>query len=134
MNQKRWLDVSERWFRKLLRFYPIDFREAHGESMVETYRDRCRAAMRGGRLAVIGVWTGALFDALRNGPGEHARPAVVCIREFQPTRTRRESSGRPRLAAVSRHHSVSPPSVFVVEVRDGDGGTARGFLPQVNSI
>ena len=77
MNDTRWLDASERWFRRLLRFYPIDFRQEHGESMVETYRDRARAALRGGRLAVVGVWIRALVDALRNGPGEHARPAVT---------------------------------------------------------
>ena len=43
------LDLSERWFRLLLRLYPADFRDEMGDSVVETYRDRARDAVnRGG--------------------------------------------------------------------------------------
>ena len=42
------VDASERWLRLLLRLYPADFRDEMGEALVETYRDRCRAAARDG--------------------------------------------------------------------------------------
>jgi putative ABC transport system permease protein len=84
----RLVDISERWFRLLQRLYPPDFRDDMGDAVVDTYRDRARAALgRGGsgsargagiggvmRLAV--VWIRAFFDSLRNGPGERVRPAV----------------------------------------------------------
>ncbi len=84
----RLVDISERWFRLLQRLYPPDFRDDMGDAVVDTYRDRARAALnRGGsgsaagigiggvmRLAV--VWMRAFFDSLRNGPGERVRPAV----------------------------------------------------------
>ncbi len=77
MNEAGWLRLSERWLRLLLRLYPPDFREAMGPALVEAYRDRCRAALRGrGTGAVIGIWLGALADSVRNGPGERMRPAV----------------------------------------------------------
>ncbi|HVS63160.1 MAG TPA: ADOP family duplicated permease [Thermoanaerobaculia bacterium] len=69
--------ASERWFRLLLRLYPVDFRDEMGEGFVETYLDRARAAReRRGALGLLGVWGRALWDSLRNGPGERARPAV----------------------------------------------------------
>ena len=77
MNETRWLARSEWWFRLLLRFYPVDFRDEMGEAYVETYRDHARDALRrGGVLRLAAVWLRALVDSVRNGPGEHARPAV----------------------------------------------------------
>lgn len=76
-SEARWLGASERWLRLTLRLYPGDFRDEMGEGVVETYRDRCRAALRrGGVLALGGVWMSALGDGLRNGVGERLRPAV----------------------------------------------------------
>lgn len=70
--------ASERWLRLLLRLYPADFRDEMGEALVETYRDRCRAAAaRGGRLAVAWIWLRALVDSLRNGVGERLRPGIA---------------------------------------------------------
>jgi putative ABC transport system permease protein len=70
-------EPSERWLRLLLRLYPADFRDEMGEALVETYRDRCRAAARtGGALALAGVWARALLDSVVNGLGERLRPAV----------------------------------------------------------
>src|SRR5262249_59424126 len=49
-----------------------------GEGLVESYRDRSHEAFnRGGILAVMLVWCAALRDSLRNGVGEHLRPAVA---------------------------------------------------------
>ena len=77
-REGRWLAASERWLRLTLRLYPGDFRDEMGEALVETYRDRCRDALRaGGPIALGGVWLRALGDSLRNGLGERLRPAVA---------------------------------------------------------
>jgi putative ABC transport system permease protein len=77
MNGNRFIDVSERWFRILLRLYPADFRDEMGDALVEAYRDRAREALaRGGLVRLAGVWLRALVDALRNGPGERSHPAA----------------------------------------------------------
>ena len=71
------MSASERWFRMLLRLYPVGFREDMGEAFVETYLDRCRdAARRGGSLSVGMIWLAALGDSLRNGLGERLWPGV----------------------------------------------------------
>lgn len=77
MNDSTWLRASERWFRWLTRLYPVDFREEHGQALVEAYRDRCRRALaERGRLALLRVWLRAFADSVRNGLGERVRPAV----------------------------------------------------------
>jgi putative ABC transport system permease protein len=68
--------IAERWFRLLVRVYPAAFRDEMGDAMVEAFRDRARASHR--QFGIVGV--GALcvratVDTLRNGPGEHIRPA-----------------------------------------------------------
>ena len=69
--------ASDRWLRLLLRLYPADFRDEMGEALLETYRDSCRAAVRGGGVgALAGVWLHALADSTRNGLAERVRPAV----------------------------------------------------------
>lgn len=81
MTDQPLLSVSERWFRLLLRFYPVGFRGEMGEAMVETYRDRARYALRrGGVITLAGVWARAVADSLRNGLSERARPAVSARR------------------------------------------------------
>ncbi len=77
MNEQRWLARSERWLRILLRLYPVDFRDEMGDAVVNTYRERCQATLRTrGTLALLRVWLRALWDSLRNGLGERARPAA----------------------------------------------------------
>ena len=77
MSEVRLLRLSDLWFRALLRLYPQDFREEHGDAMLEAYRDRCRAVLRQGRApGLFGVWWAALSDSVWNGPGERLRPAV----------------------------------------------------------
>ena len=78
MSAGRGFERSERWLRLLLRLYPADFRDECGEALVETYRDRCRAAFqRGGVPALALLWLRALADSLYNGLGERARPAIA---------------------------------------------------------
>ena len=77
-DEGRWSDATARWLRLLLRLYPTDFRDEMGESVVEAYRDRARAAERAGGLpAVVLVWLRALLDSLWNGVAERLRPAVA---------------------------------------------------------
>ena len=77
MNSDRLIDLSERWFRLLLRLYPPDFRDDMGEGLVEAYRDRARDTLaRRGLIALAALWLRAFADSLRNGPGERTRPAV----------------------------------------------------------
>ena len=72
------MSASERWFRLLLRLYPVGFREDMGEALVGTYLDRCDDARhRGGILGVAMVWLSALADSVRNGLGERLRPGVA---------------------------------------------------------
>lgn len=78
MNDERWLGRSEHWFRLLLRLYPAHFREELGGGVVETYRDRARAALRRrGLVSLAWVWLRALADSLRNGLGERLRPSIA---------------------------------------------------------
>jgi hypothetical protein len=77
MNEQPWLKRSERWLRILLRLYPVDFRDEMGDAVVNTYRERCRTALRTrGTLGLMRVWLHALWDSLRNGLGERVRPAA----------------------------------------------------------
>ncbi|MEX0912278.1 MAG: ADOP family duplicated permease, partial [Gemmatimonadota bacterium] len=78
MKEQHWLRMSEAWTRLLLRLYPAHFREDLGEAVVEAYRDRYRTALRRGGVASLAVvWVRALWDSLRNGPGERVRPSIA---------------------------------------------------------
>ena len=75
MNQ---MARSDRYVRGLLRFFPEDFRDEMGDSFVDAYRDRARAAAeRGGSGAVRLLYVRAFFDALLNGIAERLRPSVM---------------------------------------------------------
>jgi putative ABC transport system permease protein len=77
MTPHRTLHGAERWFALLQRFYPPDFRDEMGDAMVEAYMDRARAAReKGGRIRLAALCLRALFDSLRNGAAERARPAA----------------------------------------------------------
>jgi putative ABC transport system permease protein len=77
MKEAKWLGRSDKWIKVLLRLYPADFRDEMGESFVDAYRDRCRAAVRrGGTVSLFSIWAGAMLDSIRNGLAERIRPAV----------------------------------------------------------
>jgi len=72
------VNLSERWFRLLLRLYPPDFRDEMGEDLIATYRDRAVEALkRTGVLALAAVWCAALRDSLRNSLAERLQPTVA---------------------------------------------------------
>lgn len=137
MSEARWLGVSERWLRLLLRLYPAAFREDVGEALVETYRDRCRAALsRGGVRSLLGVWLRALADSLRNGLGERvgsgdgARSAMVAesgspvLSGSSPRPGERSQSGGSTHLAATGH--VGTPIRFGRLLRPGGKGGRSG--------
>lgn len=69
--------LSNRWFRLLLRLYPIEFREEMGEALVDAYVARAKDAREAGPVALVGVWSRALVDSVRNGLGERINPDVA---------------------------------------------------------
>jgi putative ABC transport system permease protein len=71
------LHMSERWFRFLGRLYPPDFRDEMGSAVVDAYMDRAHHSLQsGGKIHLVALWFRALFDSLRNGAAERARPAA----------------------------------------------------------
>jgi len=76
--KREWLmRLSERWFRLLLRLYPADFRDDMGGDLLDTYSHRARVTLdRRGLTGLAWLWIRACLDALRNGTGEHLRPAA----------------------------------------------------------
>src|SRR5262245_20997314 len=47
---------AERWFRRLLRFFPSEFRGDFGDDMTDTFRDQHRDATADGLAALITLW------------------------------------------------------------------------------
>jgi hypothetical protein len=77
MRGHRLLKMSERWFRLLLRLYPVNFRDEMGDAVVETYRDKAHEALNRGRVfLLLVVWVVAFADSLLNGLSERVRPAA----------------------------------------------------------
>src|SRR5688500_5603173 len=56
---------GERWYRRLLRFYPQDFRDEFGGEMTQLYRDR------GKDEPWWRLWSSLAVDLLRTAPSEH---------------------------------------------------------------
>jgi putative ABC transport system permease protein len=77
MTRSRLLNLSDRWFRLLRRFYPSDFRDEMGAAVVEAYTDRARDALTNSRrIHLVALWLRAFVDFLRNGAAERLRPAA----------------------------------------------------------
>src|SRR5262245_17217933 len=73
--------LGERWYQRLLRLYPRDFRDDFGGEMTQLYRDRRRdePAWR--------LWCSLIVDLVRTAPSEHLsilrhdlRYACRCLR------------------------------------------------------
>jgi putative ABC transport system permease protein len=57
--------TGERWYRRLLRLYPRDFRDEFGGEMARLYRDRGREE------PWWRLWASLLLDLVRTAPSEH---------------------------------------------------------------
>jgi putative ABC transport system permease protein len=62
--------TSERWFRRLLRLLPFDFRADYGDEMTRVFHAERRAAV--GRAGLLRVWFTNLWALAAIGPREHA--------------------------------------------------------------
>jgi putative ABC transport system permease protein len=62
---------ADRWFRRLLRILPVDFRADYGREMERTFRDQRREAAAGGPARVLALWARSIASLLAIGPREH---------------------------------------------------------------
>ena len=63
---------ADRWFRRLLRLFPSDFRGDFGDDMAATFRDQRRDALaHGGSLAALRLWWDTVRGVLTTAPREH---------------------------------------------------------------
>jgi putative ABC transport system permease protein len=62
---------ADRWFRRLLRILPLDFRSDYGRDMEQTFRDERREAAARGSLSVFRLWARSIAALLAIGPREH---------------------------------------------------------------
>ena len=70
--------TSERWFRRLLRLLPFDFRADYGDEMARTFRDQQSDAS--GAAGALRVWLENVGALLAIGPREHAAQLTQDIR------------------------------------------------------
>ena len=70
--------TSERWFRRLLRLLPFDFRADYGDEMARTFRAQQRDAS--GAAGALRVWLENVGALLAIGPREHAAQVTLDIR------------------------------------------------------
>jgi putative ABC transport system permease protein len=71
---------DHRWFRRLLRILPLDFRSDYGRDMEQMFRDQHRDAAARGRLSVGRVWMANAGALLAIGPREHAAQFLQDVR------------------------------------------------------
>ena len=81
---------GERWYRRLLRLYPRDFRDEFGGEMTQLYRDRGREE------PWWSLWSSLVVDLVRTAPSEHLSDAEA-------------GSSPRRCAACAGHRSSRPP-------------------------
>ena len=63
--------MNRRWYRRLLRILPVDFRADYGHEMEQVFRDQHREAAARGRLSVARLWAANAGALLAIGPREH---------------------------------------------------------------
>jgi putative ABC transport system permease protein len=66
------MDVSTRWFRRLLRLLPADFQSDYARDMERTFASQRREASEHGALGVMHLWFETVRDFLSTAPREHA--------------------------------------------------------------
>jgi putative ABC transport system permease protein len=63
---------ADRWFRRLLRLFPSDFRGDFGDDMAATFGDQRREMLRhGGSMAAVRLWWDTVRGILTAAPREH---------------------------------------------------------------
>jgi hypothetical protein len=64
------METTFRWYRKLLRLLPFDFRREHGRELEQSARDLQRHAERR-QTSLPRLWWILLLDLFRTAPREH---------------------------------------------------------------
>ena len=64
-------DRHDRWFRRLLRLLPDDFRREFGDQMTADFADERADAARAGRTGTPRLWLRTIGGIARTGPREH---------------------------------------------------------------
>ena len=63
---------SDRFFKRLLRLLPAEFRGDYGDDMTATFRDQRRDVLaRGGRMAAARLWWDTVRGIATTAPREH---------------------------------------------------------------
>jgi predicted permease len=65
------MDRGTRWFRRLARILPAEFRAAHGRELEQAFRAR-RAETIHERTGLVRLWSETAWDLIRTAPGQHA--------------------------------------------------------------
>jgi putative ABC transport system permease protein len=63
--------TSERWYRRLLRLFPSDFRGDFGDEMTGVFRAQHRDAASGGPMALMTLWWDTVKGIATTAPREH---------------------------------------------------------------
>src|SRR5579864_2452815 len=80
---KRFLTVSDRFYRLLLLSYPSEFRRAYRHEMALTFRTCCREAMReDGTWGVTRLWGFVLYDLATTACIEHGKALLSRLKHF----------------------------------------------------
>lgn len=69
-------DLHTRCFAALLRLFPRDFRDAHGDDMAAFFAQRLTRARALGAVATLHFWLVMLRDVFTTAAAEHLRPSV----------------------------------------------------------
>jgi len=63
MKPNRWIELSRRFYGRLLYLYPKEYRLEYGPSMLQVFNDQCRSAYQnGGVWGLIALWFRILLD------------------------------------------------------------------------
>jgi serine/threonine protein phosphatase PrpC len=148
----RW---SNRCYRLLLLAYPAEFRDRHGQEMIQTFRDCCRAELAdGGNYRLLRFWGLVLSDFLLSVSIEQfaqlkkllsltkeqsmvSSPFLLQVAQNTDIGLKREKNEDALISVLPEDVAVLKQKGALFVVADGMGGHKRGDMASeqaVNSI
>jgi putative ABC transport system permease protein len=82
------MDRHTRWFRRLSRLFPADFRTVYGREMEQAFRAR-RDEVARESAGLLRLWFETVWDLLRTAPGQHLDQMRLDVRYAVRTLSRR---------------------------------------------